>query len=337
MTHGKSRSAMSVLVTLIVSLAVVPAVSVADELKPENFDVKGADMMPVLKENTPSCRAGLDGTARCTLLLDSDQAPKASEKGYAKDRSTGEEGDFYITCSTVQSGTATYDTSDEAGAVPHEIVDVSGKRYQACSWQMDFTESGSSIIGTVEGDYTLSASICGTQPAIAASADVKVHVITGTGRYADMTGDSTLATSDRPFSVELLGGGKECGMDGSQNSGDPQPQQATASATSDESQPWQLKLRKGKLKPRVLVPSRFDASQSVALRVVSAPGSQCQASAGQRSLGSATDKSGRGEARFSGSLGKKLGSGTWKLKISCTAKIGGKSKTAKASKTVKIS
>jgi hypothetical protein len=103
-----------------------------------------------------------------------------------------------------------------------------------------------------------------------------------------------------------------------------------------------LKLHHGAALAKIVAPGHTLArSATTSLRIASASGAKCQASASSAShtvsLGTAVDRTGHGGVIFAGSLAAKLGAGAWQVKATCSYRSAGKHlTTAPAEETVQI-
>jgi hypothetical protein len=101
-----------------------------------------------------------------------------------------------------------------------------------------------------------------------------------------------------------------------------------------------LKLRRGKPSARIVSPGKtLEKKDKAALHTVTVPGASCKAGAkrGRKrlSLGSARAKR-NGSVRFSGALARRLRSGRWQVKVSCSYRSKGRRGKAHASSSVKV-
>lgn len=185
-----------------------------------------------------------------------------------------------------------------------------------CSWSMAFA-GGDVLAGVVDGTLVLSR--VPDQQALLAAVSLNFEVIAGSGIFARATGGKgTLTrTQETPWT-----------------SGTGLPTRAFAArvladAAADAGS-MRMVLRAGKRRAKIVpMKQALRPDDARTLRVASPPRSSCAGKAAKGSttvsLGSARDKQGRGEVRFSGRLAQKLSApGTWTVTATCKVRRGGK-------------
>lgn len=244
-------------------------------------------------------------------------------------------------------------------------VNASGT--QRCSWFMSFSDG--TLAGTLEGSNRTTMSLDGGSM----TASTTVSVVAGTGAFAGKVGSGTFTQSQQLAAPPGPPGGPPPKTPPPPPSGEPKPPPGTLppgvcvvteappegtplppGCTSIVVQPFalrslssaaakakgsrlKLRLRAGTAGASIASPGKkLGAKGDGGLRVVSAPGASCSATATKGSqtveLGSATDGNRDGLVIVTKRLRPKLGAGIWKLRADC-AHPGGR---ATASSTVRV-
>lgn len=301
---------------LALLLLPIPGQASAD-FKPEDFDVR-IEMGPDPNSNEPPrCESQPDGSMLCTNDF-SVSAVGERARGTVTHRSSGLSGSIETVCDFSFANHSVMRMSPNSGGAP-QIVELTGTGSQSCSWHMAF-DGGSSLTGRIAGRMSMSL----VDPATSTVRSIgrfDVDVVAGTGRFDQMVGSGSF--------------GHEQEMPMNAPAGGPPPGEGPPSASSryvarpgvsasGEGSAMNLKLRRGKATARIVSPGRrLKRSEGTRLHAVASPGASCkgQAAKGARKVDLGSAKAGRnGTALFRGAVAKRLGSGRWKLTVTCAAK-----------------
>lgn len=322
--------ALALAIAGLVALTAAP--SALAKFDPHDFDVR-VEMAPEIENSEPECTSDGD-RMRCTSAFEFSQIGKSFE-GTVRHRVTDLSGTISMTCDQDmrQRTTFSMSTSDPSD---RRIEEFDGAGRMACSWMMDFRE-GTTLAGVVEGSFTMGI-VDAARGIVYHRGNFSVDVVSGTGEFADMVGKGTFDEYEEFNMLEGPGGGPD-GPPPPDGEGPPPPDgeystrsAARAAAEEGDGGNMKLRLRRGRARTALVLPRRLDRGDKRALRVASARGSTCRgvASKGKRrvDLGKARDSSGNGEVRFRGSLARKLGKGSWKVRVKCSYRSKGKVKRA---------
>lgn len=298
---------MKTAAVLTAALSLLGATASAAGIDPHDFEVnlQGGPQPEIAP--TPQCTTAADGTMTCTAAGSYTSSAKHMT-GTVRERSSGRSGAIETTCDFSMSHRQTVQIAP--GGSP-EMTEFGGSGSQRCSWHMSFPDG--SLTGTLVGEMRMELAGPGRARF---SGRMTVEVVAGTGAFADRVGTGTFEETEE-FSL------------GSRSL-------AQALAARDGSR-MSLRLRPGKPRARIASPGpRLAAGTDGGLRVVSAPGAACQASAvraGRRvALGLARDADRDGLVVVTRKLRAKLTRGTWTLTASCAYRGG----TAAVSATVVV-
>lgn len=290
----------------------------------QDFEVTIASGIPapVAGAGLPACQ-GPDESGVRTCMVSGTISTGAGSKnltGAVRQTSTGRSGNMEALCRWSGDYRATTRVSLSPTMSPIvELTGLSGSVSQSCSWAVwirhDDTGKVSGITGSMSGDGSLalagpeSGSYTGT---------LKVFAGVGTGEFAGLVGNGSF-THRQDFTVPLSAPSGSLPF-------------ALTTATSEPSS-LQLSLRKGKPQALVAAPgARLNAKTDIGLRVVSALGSSCAATArkGTRSvrLGPARDGNRDGLVVVVPRLRPRLASGRWTIAVTCKFRVGGAAGTA---------
>lgn len=326
---------MAGLASLVAVAALVlaaPGGAPAASFEPQEFEVEVA-MEPDVNPSEPDCKPEGDGMV-CTIDMDYSVTGE-DYKGTVKNPSRDLSGDMAMTCDmTMRFHMVTAFTFANPG--DQDVREFSGGGSMECSWFMSFTD-GSSLGGTIAGRMRMSKVEGSDPPKMRMDADFTVNVVSGTGVFQDAVGTGSFTESDE-FSLE--GPPSSGGPSGPPAGASARAARARGAAAGDDGA-MKLKLTKGRARVAIATPAKLKSDDKRPLRVVSARGASCQASAtksGRKvSLGSARDSDRDGGVDFKGALARKLGKGSWQIASSCTYPSKGKRVAAvPARKTVRV-
>lgn len=307
---------------------------------PYDFDVK-IEMGGDFGGGSPSCRDDGAGGQVCTMAVDVSETGKAA-KGTVRQKSRDLSGSIETVCDMSMRMRQVMRMSRTGGM---KIEEFSGSGSQRCSWHMDFG-AGSTLTGTIAGEMSQGL-------VNAATGYFRGHfdvvVTAGTGAFDGYVGTGSFDNSDEFPLTRDAPDGPPSGSEPPPTSPPPStaPSGATRSLASvvvaaKEGGAMKLKLRKGRPIAKIVAPapklSRTDAK--AVLRVVTAPGATCTASAragaAKVALGRAVDTDRDGAVAFTGKLASLLKPGAWKLSASCTYALGAQKGSAADSLSVSV-
>jgi hypothetical protein len=300
------------------------ATTAAAVVSAQDFEVTIASGIPAPAPGAglPACVGPDPGGVR-TCVVSGTVSTGAGSKfltGTVRQTSTGRSGTMEAICRWSGDYRATTRVSLSPTMSPIvELTELSGSVSQSCSWSIfirhEDTGKVSGITGSMSGDGSLALA----GPATGAyTGTLKVFAGVGTGEFAGLVGDGSF-THRQDFAVPL--------------SAPPGFSPFELTAATSEPSSLQLSLRKGKPLALVAAPgARLNAKTDIGLRVVSALGSSCAATArkGTRSvrLGPARDGNRDGLVVVVPRLRPKLTSGRWTLAVKCTYRVGATAGTA---------
>lgn len=301
--------------TLVAGLAVLAgalagSAGAGGPLDPLNFDVQMSGG-PAMGAPEPSCRQ--EGEAMLCTSSSSQDLAGARMTGTVTAKAEGLTGAIETTCDMSMRQTMTVRIAAGSGSI--SLVEASGSGSQRCSWFMSFPE-GSSMTGTFGGSMQIAKA---SDAAIVFRGRMEVVVTAGTGKFADKVGSGTFDEA-REFSIT-----------------GPPASRIVAAALGPAAKPrsqMRIVLRKGEPLARIAAPrGRLTSESAARLRVVSAPGAVCAATAVSGShrvdLGRVRDTNRNGEVVFPGRLAAALDAGLWRIEASCSYRLGGKAGTAR--------
>lgn len=286
----------------------------AGEIDPYDFDINVTSGFPT-PTAAPQCGPPDAGGATLCRIEQRLNAAGRPLTGRASQRSTGRSGELNALCDMVVDVRALFRYTPPFDV---EVTELGGTATQSCSWRVSV--GGGELVGTMSGGGTigLAGPTSGSY-----SGRLTVVVAGGAGEFQGLVGGGTFEHAQEfplrtRFTLSLLSG-------------------ATAAQPSRMS----LRLRKGP--PRVLIAAPAGAVRATAdtgLRVVSAPGSTCSASAtaGERTvdLGRARDGNRDGLVVVAKRLRPKLRPGTWRLSVRCSWRAGKTGGTVVGRRTISV-
>lgn len=305
---------------LLVSLATLVALvllgalpAVADTFDPYDFevDIRGG---PQITPPQPSCTEDA-GAITCSTSFDFAMSGQRLT-GTVRSRSKGLSGSIETVCDMSQRMRQRFRFSPGGGM---EVLEFSGSGSQSCSWFMDF--GSSTLAGSISGRMEMglaspsSAYFGGT---------FSVVVVAGTGAFEGMVGTGVFNQHEEfPLPTGGVGARQaDTGAGSSAGAG-----RSLAALAGGNGSRMKLKLRRGRPLARIVSPGpRLKRVSDAKLRVVSAPGSSCRASARNGELvvdlGRASDGDRDGLVVFSGRVASKLKPGAWTVTASCVYQLG---------------
>lgn len=309
------------------------AATAAAAVSAQDFEVTIASGIPapVPGAGVPVC-VGPDPAGVRTCVVSGTISTGAGSKfltGSVRQTSTGRSGTMEAICRWSGDYRATTRVSLSPTLYPSvELTELSGSVSQSCSWSVfirhEDTGKVSGITGSMSGDGSLALAghAAGTY-----TGTLKVFAGVGTGEFAGLVGNGSF-THRQDFAVPLTVPPGSSPF-------------ALPAATSGPSS-LHLSLRKGKPLALVAAPgARLNAKTEIGLRVVSALGSSCTATArkGTRSvrLGPARDRNRDGLVVVVPRLRPRLAPGRWTIAVKCTYRLGGIAGTALKQVVVTVS
>lgn len=304
-------------VLLVIAVGCVLAIGSAlpaAAIVPQDFEVQVNPFPDMGQDVSPKCGVRADGSYGCTIDIDK-VIWGESAQGTVRHTGLDLSGTISMTCDADFHMHMAMALSLSGGTTT--IEDVDGSMQMSCAWLMDF--GSSTMSGTIAGKGTMTE-VTGTDRMLI-DMSFEVNVVAGTGEFADQVGSGSWTEQQEQTMSGAAGGG-----------GQTPPAMASrvlATAAADDGA-MSLNLRKGKARAQIVELSRTQVRDDKrVLRVAVVPGASCRATAtsGSRSkaLGRASDSGKKGLVTLSAASLGKLSKGTWKVKVGCSYKSGGKS------------
>ncbi len=315
---------------------------------PGDFDVQ-IDMGMDGPNGAPNCRDDGSGGQVCTTSQEMSASGRAA-KGTVRNTSRNLSGSIEMVCDLSMRVRVEVRIPRSGSAA--KMTEFGGGGDMRCSWSMDFG-GGTTLTGTITGEMKQGLASATTGYS---QAHFSVTVVAGAGEFAGYVGSGTWDERDEFPLMNDAPSGPQAGSGPPPGAAPPAPASpppstapsgttrslASVVVAAKKDGAMKLKLRKGKPIARIVAPapklSRTDTR--TVLRVVTAPGATCTASArsgaAKVALGTAVDTDRNGAVAFTGKLASLLKPGAWKLSASCTYALGAKKGAAADSSSVSV-
>ena len=344
-TPAMNTRFVAVAATILTLAGLAAQAAPAAGFDPGDFDVQ-IDMGMNGPNGAPSCRDDGSGGQVCTTSQEASASGRAS-KGTVRNTSRNLSGSIETACDLSMRMRVEVRIPRSGSAA--KVTEFGGGGDMRCSWSMDFG-GGTTLTGTIAGEMKQGLASATTGYS---QAHFSVTVVAGAGEFAGYVGSGTWDERDEFPLMHDAPSGPQAGSGPPPGAAPASPPPSTAPsgatrslasvfAAAREGGAMKLKLRKGRPIAKIVAPapklSRTDTR--TVLRVVTAPGATCTASArsgaAKVALGKAVDTDRNGAVAFTGKLASLLKPGAWKLSASCTYALGARKGAAADSSSVSV-